>query len=248
MQDEAVMDGGGARLSQVERVVDTFVAPSKTFTDILRSASCWLPIVLLVVISLGFSFSVGKTVGFPSVVEQSIAKNPKMQERMESVPADQRAASMAMQVKITKGISYVFWIFILVMWAVQALVLWASFNFGLGAETKFGQVFAVVAFAGLPGALKFVLSAVLLFAGVGTENFDMQNPIGTNLGYYLTDSAKWMQTAGTFLDLFTIWSIALMVIGMAIISRKKISQSATVVVGWWLLLMLISVGAAAAFS
>ena len=35
-------------LSQVERVVDTFVAPSKTFTDILRSTSWWLPFLLLV--------------------------------------------------------------------------------------------------------------------------------------------------------------------------------------------------------
>ena len=30
-------------LSQAERVVDTFIAPSKTFTDILRSSSWWLP-------------------------------------------------------------------------------------------------------------------------------------------------------------------------------------------------------------
>ena len=30
-------------LTQVERVVDTFIAPAKTFHDILRSASGWLP-------------------------------------------------------------------------------------------------------------------------------------------------------------------------------------------------------------
>ena len=33
-----------AGLSQVERVVDTFIAPSKTITDILRSTSWWLPV------------------------------------------------------------------------------------------------------------------------------------------------------------------------------------------------------------
>ena len=33
-------------LSQVERVVDTFVAPSKTFADILRSTSWWLPFLI----------------------------------------------------------------------------------------------------------------------------------------------------------------------------------------------------------
>ena len=38
MSDVAAVEGqpSGPGLSQVERVVDTFVAPSKTFTDILR--------------------------------------------------------------------------------------------------------------------------------------------------------------------------------------------------------------------
>ena len=37
MNDAAVMDGSGEPgLSRMERVVDTFVAPSKTFTDILQ--------------------------------------------------------------------------------------------------------------------------------------------------------------------------------------------------------------------
>ncbi|MGB7554313.1 MAG: hypothetical protein WBM04_08060 [Candidatus Korobacteraceae bacterium] len=34
-------------LSQAERVVDTFVAPSKTFTDIRRNATWWVPWVLI---------------------------------------------------------------------------------------------------------------------------------------------------------------------------------------------------------
>ena len=40
-------------LSQIERVVDTFVAPKKTFTDILRSTSWWLPFLLLVLVTWG---------------------------------------------------------------------------------------------------------------------------------------------------------------------------------------------------
>ena len=42
---------GPPPLSQAERVVDTFVAPRKTFTDIRRSASWWLPFVLMVLSS-----------------------------------------------------------------------------------------------------------------------------------------------------------------------------------------------------
>ena len=48
--EEVGVGGDGARgLSQLERVVNTFVAPTATFKDILRSTSWWLPFVLTVV-------------------------------------------------------------------------------------------------------------------------------------------------------------------------------------------------------
>ncbi len=62
-------------LSQVERVVDTFVAPSKTFTDILRNQSWWLPFLLIVVIGYGFVFTVDKHVGWDQVLENSLKTN-----------------------------------------------------------------------------------------------------------------------------------------------------------------------------
>ena len=40
---EEVLAVEGKPLSQTERVVDTFLAPTKTFADVLRSASWWLP-------------------------------------------------------------------------------------------------------------------------------------------------------------------------------------------------------------
>jgi uncharacterized membrane protein len=76
----------------------------------------------------------------------------------------------------------------------------------------------------------------------------MQNPVGTNLGYYLTDSAAWMKAAGTFFDVFGFWSMALSIIGLACISGKTKGQAAIVVVGWWFLLLVVVTGFTAAFS
>jgi hypothetical protein len=121
-------------------------------------------------------------------------------------------------------------------------------NFALGASTKYSQVFAVWMYATLPKSLMALLAAVLLFAGVGVDNFDMQNPLGTNPGYYLPDSSAVLKAALSFFDLFGLWALALAVIGTAIISGKKPSQTAMVVVGWWLFGMFLVVGMAAAFS
>ena len=246
MSDSVVVQPEGAQLSQVMRVVDAFVSPTKTFTDILRSTSCWLPIVMIVVLSLGYAFTVQKVVGFESVAEQQLAKTPAIAEQMQQMPAADREHAMRQRVVGTRFVSYIFFVFILVILLIEALVLWASFNFGLGAKTKFSQVFAVILFAGLPRVFVTLLAIGLLFAGVGVDSFDMQNPVGTNLGYYLTSPG--LKAAGSFFDVFGLWSLALLIFGMAIISRKSKGQSAAIILGWWLLLMLGSAGVAAAFG
>ena len=85
--ESAVADGQamGSGLSQVERVLDTFVAPSKTFTDILRSTSWWLPFLLAVVVSVGMAFTIDKQVGFDRVVENQIQASQKQQDQLSGL-------------------------------------------------------------------------------------------------------------------------------------------------------------------
>ncbi len=238
-------DGG---LSQVERVVDTFVAPSKTFTDILRSTSWWLPFLLLVIFAAASAFAVSQKIGFDRVAETSVQQNPKSADRLAQLPPEQRAAQMRIATVFTKDLTYAGGIFVLIIVAITALLNWASMNFGFGARTTFGQNFAVVMYATLPLIFWYLLNVVLVYAGVNTETFDLKNPVGTNLGYYLTDSPLWIRTALSFFDIFRLWSLALTVIGTAIISKKKIGQAAIVVIGWWFISLIVIAGVTAATS
>ena len=245
---EPVLAGEARPLSQVERVVDTIVAPSKTFTDILRSTSWWLPFLLYIIVSAGFAFAVEKKIGFDAVAEQAIQQSPMAQDRIASLPESQRAAIVHQQAVATKYGSYAGGIFVLIFALIGALLNWATINFGFGAKTTFGQNLALQMYASLPILIKSLLSIVVVYAGVGADNFNMQNPVGTNLGYYATDSAKWIKTAGAFFDVFGFWSLALSVIGLACISGKSKGQAAVVVFGWWFLLLLVITGITAAFS
>lgn len=233
-------------LSQVERVVDTFVAPSKTFTDILRSASWWLPFLLLVIVTMGSTFAIDQKIGFDRVAEQSITQSASGEEQMASMPADQRAVAMHRIAASQKYASYGSAVIILIFVAIVALLNWASLNFGMGAKTTFGQNFAVCMYAGLPKIFIGLLNIVFVYAGVNTESFDLNNPVGTNIGYYMTDSAHWLRMAGSFFDIFGLWTLALTVIGLAIISKKSKGQAAIVAVGWWLVGLLILTGITAA--
>lgn len=233
-------------LSQVERVVDTFVAPSKTFTDILRNTSWWLPFLLLVIVTMGSTFAIDQKIGFDRVAEQSITQSSASEEQMAAMPADQRAVAMHRIAVGQKYGSYSAAVFILIFVAIIALLNWATLNFGMGAKTTFGQNFAVCMYAGLPKIFVGLLNIVFVYAGVNTENFDLNNPVGTNIGYYLTSSPHWVQTAGSFFDIFGVWTLALTVIGLSIIAKKSVGQAAIVAVGWWLVGLLILTATTAA--
>jgi Yip1 domain len=250
MSDVAVVDGHVIEpgLSQVERVVDTFIAPTKTFTDILRSTSWWLPFLLSVIVTICVTVVIDKQVGFDRVVENVLHQSPSQEERLASLTPDQRAVQVSKMAVGYRFTSYGSPILILVFSAIGALVNWASFNFGLGAKTTFGQMFAVWMYASLPRLLSGLLTIVTILFGGNAESFDLKNAVGTNVAYYLPDAAPWLKTALSFLDVIGIWNMVLLVIGCSIVAKVSRGKAAAIVVGWWVLILIVSVASTAAFS
>lgn len=245
VSDTGVLVPESRGLSQVERLVNTFISPSKTFQDILRNTSWWLPFLLIAVLALSSTYVVDKQVGFDRVSENQVRQSPKAMERMATVTPEQRAQQMAMTSKITKATTYSFPLLLLITLSIYALFVWASFNFGLGATTTFGQVFAVTWYAALPYLVTSLLGIITVYFGGNAEGYDIKNPVGTNLAYYMPDAAPWFKALLSSLDLIKIWSDVLMVIGMSIVAKKTILQSAIIVGLLWFLGVLVSLAGAA---
>ncbi len=236
-------------LTEVQRVVDTFVAPSKTFTDILRKATFWGPLVVMILVSIGFSYAVQQKVGWEKVFESNLHQQPSREEQFEKLPADQQATQKAISVKITAIVTYCYPVLILLFTAIFDLLVWVTVNFGLGGISKFSQIFSVNMYANLVLNVKYLLAIIALFAGVAPESFLISNPVGTNIGYFLsTDAPKWLTALCTHIDLFEIWSLILSVIGVSIVAKVSRGKATGVVIGWWFLFVLVGVGVAAAFS
>jgi len=236
-------------LSETQRVVDTFVAPSKTFTDILRKATFWGPLLIMIVVALGFSYSVQQKVGWDKVFENNLHQTPSREEQFDKAPPEQQATQKAVAAKVTAIITYCYPVIILLFTAIFALLIWVTANFIFGGSSKFGQIFAVNMYANLVMNVKFLLAIVALFAGVAPDSFLLQNPVGTNIGYYLsTDAPKWLTSLCTHIDLFEIWSVLLTTLGVAIVAKVSRNKAAAAVIGWWLIFVLVGVGFAAASS
>ena len=235
-------------LSEIERVVDTFIAPSKTFADIRRSATWWLPFLLLVIFSVAVGATVQKDVGFERAYTNQLHNSPTQEDRINQLPPDQKARTIATSAKVTQGITFAFPVLLAIGFAIYSLILWAGFNFGLGAQTTFAQVFAVTWYASLPYLIRSILTIITLHFGGNPEAYDYNNPVGTNPAFFMPEAGAGMKALLGSFDLIKLWSLALQVIGMAIVAKKTIAQSAVIVVGWFVLSVALATGIAFAFS
>lgn len=236
---------GPAPLTETQRVIDTFVAPTKTFTDLRRKATFWGPLIIAIIIGVCFSFAVQQKIGWMQVFENNLRQAPAKAEKIESSP---NAESIkAVSAKVTEIVSYAYIVLILIFTAIYALLLWVTVNFGFGGTAKYGQIFAVSMYANLVMSVKYLLAIIAVFAGLAPESFLMNNPVGSNIGYFLsTDFPLWLRSLCTHLDIFEIWSLILTVIGVAIVAKVSRGKAAAVVIGWWVIVVLVTVGIAAA--
>jgi hypothetical protein len=234
-------------LSQAERVVDTFIAPSKTFTDIRRSASWWVPWILLAIASMAMVAVVDKKLGMEKVVENQMALSPKQAEKLDQLSPEQRAAQIQTIVKFNRAISYAYPVVLLIVVAIMAAVLLGTFNFGFGQRLTFNQCMAISLYASLPGIIKALIAILAISVG-GGEGFTFQNPVASNLGAPVDPSSHFLYSIATSLDVFTIWAIALTGLGYACVTKLKRGTCMAVAFGWWAVVVLGGAGFAALFA
>ncbi|QMV19020.1 hypothetical protein GOB94_10290 [Granulicella sp. 5B5] len=246
MSDEAMVQSGQG-LSQVERVVDTFMAPSKTFTDILRDASWWLPFVLSLVIGVLLTSAVVQKVGWEQLVDNQVQSSPTLQSKIATLTPVALAAVHKQMILSFKVGLFGGPLFALLIVLIVAVVLWPTINFVFGGKAEFKRVFCMVNYAYLPLAIKSLVAALTLYLGVAADNFTLDNMLGTNVGYYFSTPGP-LKTLLSSFDVFTVWVLILMSIGLAIVANTKKSAGFISVVGWWVVTVLLTTVSKAVFG
>jgi len=239
-----VPEPAGSGLSEPQRLVNTFFAPSKTFTDIRRNASWWVPLLLISIFSISFFVMIDKKVGFEQVARNMLANNKAIQQ-LDPAQQEQAYARTAIGLKVGE---YAAPVFILIYVLIIAAVLMATFNFMMDAQVSFGQSMAIVMYGWLPGILSAILAMFALAFG-DVEGFRMDNPIGTNPAHFMdpATTSKFLYAMLTSIDVISIWMIVLIGMGFALNAKKKISTGSaiTVVAVWYFIAKLCGAGFAA---
>jgi hypothetical protein len=238
-----------APLSESARIVNTFIAPTKTFTDLRRNAAWWAPFLLMVAVSTVFVYTAGQKIGFRKIMENQMQAQPKQQARLEQLPPDQREEQLQRGAKITQIISYTFPLITLIIWLIIATVLFATFKLAAGADVSFKVSLAIVIYAALPLILKSLLAMLSVVAGMSPDSFSFQNPIASNPGYFMTPADNvFLYGVASAVDIFMIWTLVLTAIGFTCVSKVKRGTAYGIVFGWWLVFTLIGAALGAVFS
>jgi len=237
-------------LSQGQRLINMFKAPTLTFKDVKAGhRSWWLPFIVTALFGYVLWFSVGSQVTWKTVYDNQQKLAPEFAQRMmEQMPPEQRAAADARGPK-TQAITWALSpIGLLLINMIMALVLWPTINFAFGGKTNYGAVLAVIVYSGLLlWPVRFILASVALFAGEAPDSFNIGNPAPTNPAAFLnpSETSKALYALLSAIDVPTILCLAVCSIGIAIVAGTKRTSGYIAVFGWWTLVTLFFVGMAA---
>jgi hypothetical protein len=240
------------RLSEPARIINTFIAPRKTFEDIRVNASWWVPWLLATIIGVGFGAIVAQKIDMVQFTRHQIEQSKMRQRQMEQLSPEQQERQISMGAAITKVAFYISPIFALIIGLVVAAALMAVFNFGFAADVSFPQAMAIVFYSFLPRTILAILLSVSLLVASDPNSIDIGgNPMPTNFAFFMDPQGnKFLYSLISYVDLFALWSAILLGIGFAAVSKNKKLTTGTAVATMlviYAVIMLIGAGFKSAF-
>ncbi len=242
-------DAQPEQMSEISRLSGVFFEPSKAFSDIGERPRWLVPMLIAIVTSLVFCATVSSRVGWDRVTRQALDQR---EARMTPEQRQQLEKSFDMTVKITSVSAYVGSVLATpLIGLICGGILLGIVNGFMSGGLRFKQMFAIICYSGLPRVL-YALLAIAVMYMKKPEDFNIQNPVGFNPGAYMdpNTTSKFIHSLATSLDLFTIWVLILIAVGIREASGKKLTLggSLAAVAVPWALYALCAGGLAAAFS
>jgi hypothetical protein len=207
-------------MSELSRVTGVFFEPGKAFADIAARPRWIVPVLLIAIVSWCVTYLYSQRGGWRVMIEQQIANS----SRQPQGTPEQQQQGIEMGVKIASIIGYAIPLVVPVMLLIVAAVLTGIVAFVLSAPVRFSQAFAVVCYANLPGIVRAALTlAVMQMKSI--SDFDLKNPLMFNPGYFMDPKtgSKFLYSLATSLDLFSIWIMLLIAVGLKAAAGKKLS-------------------------
>ena len=236
------------------RLAGVYFSPGETFKDIGRAPKFLVPLLVLVIFTGAIAWIMAERLGAARIASQGIEKAVTDGKMTAEQAAPQLEAMKKNEIYIKASIP-VFAILgtLLIVFAFAGILKLASM--AVGTENTYSQLVSVTTYANLAVGIISSLVFVILLYLKSPDEFNIQNPIDSNLGSVLAmfmgkdGLPKFLMALASWIDVFSIWKIVLLSIGFSAVSRRlKIGTAATVVIGLYVIAALIAAVWASAFG
>ena len=224
--------------SAVGRLVGVFVSPVRTFASIAARPTWLLPVAITAGLSLPVSELVLSKTDWSAVVAVQVAKSGR---RLSEAQLDQAAERARRLTWLWDVIAVAGPLLVLV---IVAAVLWGACN-AFAWEVRFRQSLGVASHAFLPNLLATVGLLAALWNRPTVDPQKVGDALPTNLGHFAQGADRVTHGLLSSIDLFSFWSMALIVLGLSAAAKAPRGRMAALVLSLWALYVLGKAGATA---
>jgi hypothetical protein len=219
-----------------------FISPAETLADVARKPGFLAPLIAVVIAAIAVTETMLWKIGMERIVRMSIEQS----SRASSMSPDQMDQAVRQGARIGAIFAHIGGIVVppialLIIAGLGLLIV----NLIFGAQTKFKKVFSLICYANLVSLLGSLMAvAVILFGD--PDHFNAQNPVPSNVGFFLNprEVSKPLYSLASSADIFTIWLLILIAVGLAEGTGRKVKPLTIFLVyaGFWVVWILVKMG------
>ncbi len=233
----------GPRHGTLARLGLAFTSPGEVFADILRKPSWAVVLVLLTLLGVGAQLVAIPHVDMAQTIRDRAASQGQQlsDEQLDTIM--ERAGKFAY---IGPAASVV--IFPLIM-AIIAAVFFLGLKLA-GSESDYSRVFSATLYSFWPATVVSSVLLAVLIQRVGKLPAEaVKHLVRSNVGAFLSsDAPAALRSVADSIDLFSIWILVLLVLGLAIVGRVSRGKAAVAVLVPWALFVAAKAAIAGFFG
>ncbi len=225
-------------MSSLRTAADVFASPSRGMGEAAAARSIVFPLIAATVVSVLVNVIAMPHLDLRKPVIEAMDRKP---ETTAEMTPHQREEAVAQGARLGRLLGYAGGAVAPVAVAVAvAFFLFVAFRVA-GARPPFVPVLAVASWAFLPGYVKSILAVPAILRQQALDPRALDRLLPTSPAAFFPDGATGVHVRLlSALDLFVLWSLVLMILGMAQVAGVSRARAAAVVLVLWLAWVAIS--------
>ncbi|HEY3128513.1 MAG TPA: hypothetical protein VGL91_03585 [Acidobacteriota bacterium] len=233
-------------MSLPARLAGIFYNPSAVVESINIRPAWVVVLILLSIFGMVVQFTVVHRIGAENIILQGMKMNPMAGQRTDA-ELQEMAAESAKGGAVMLYVSplFVYWIFIPLL---AGLLYLLAVMFG--AEIPYKKFLSLLSHSyWMYGLATSVVLLAVVFLASDPATIDLQNAVQANLGVVFEKADHpVLHSLGASLDLFTFWHLAIIALGISILTRRRWSWGKSLLLPGVLWALYVAAKAIVAFA